>query len=129
MSNSNGAACIWTWRQASNLDLDGCLSGFRINAAGPHGSGWLLPHAVSVSHRIVTDPYPSVGNGRYQDGQRRFFQDFAPLWSWRSTSSTASMTAWGLSSSIWWPDPLMNLCTPCEERFASPFCRAIQTFE
>jgi hypothetical protein len=43
MSNSDGAACIWRWRQASNLDLEGCLSGFRVNATGPHGSGWLLP--------------------------------------------------------------------------------------
>ncbi len=54
MSNSNGAACIWMWRQASNPDLDGCLSGFRVNATGPRGSGRLLPHAVSVSHWLVT---------------------------------------------------------------------------
>ena len=44
----------WMWRQAGNLYLDGCSSGCRVNAAGPHGSGWLLPHAVSVSHRLVT---------------------------------------------------------------------------
>ena len=57
--------------------------------------------AVGLKPETIRDPYRSVGNGRYQDGQRRSSQDFAPVRSWRSTSSTASMTAWGLSNSIW----------------------------
>ena len=78
-----------------------------ISAPSVAEVGRLPPNALpATGHSVVPKEatsgncrlYPSVSNGSFHYGQRRSSQGFAPVWISRSTSSTASMTACGLSN-------------------------------
>ena len=87
-----------TWFLAMSCGLLTLAMGLYRNDLRSVGQVESLVATTAVNRLDTTTPTRQSAMAAFHDSQRRSSQCVAPVWSWRSTSSTASITACGLSN-------------------------------